>query len=240
MSIAAFTPLPTILLAALAAFAVTGCSVSLDLDDDTTRRVEQELVPIDGVTELEVDTENGAVEIAAGTADDVVIRAILRESDEGDADYTIETVGDRLVVRGECDSGLFDRCQVGFEITAPADLDLDVRTSNGRIVLAGIVGDVTVETDNGAIDGTALGAAVVDARTDNGAIDLRFDAAPMDVGAFTDNGAIDLRVPDAVYDVDADSGNGRVDVDVRVDPDAERRIVAESDNGAIDVGEPRT
>ena len=45
--------------------------------------------------------------------------------------------------------------------------------------------------------------------------------------------------PDAVYDVDAESGNGRVDVDVRVDPSADRRIVAESDNGAIDVREPR-
>jgi hypothetical protein len=237
MSIATNTPLPTLLIAALATLAVSGCAVKLDLDADTTRRVENETVAATGISAVDVSTGNGSVEIVGGAGDEIAIRAVLRESDEGDADYSIETDGDRLIVSGECDSGWFDECSVGFTVTVPDGLDVDVETDNGRIVVDGVAGNLGVETDNGAIEGERLGSARVAARTDNGRIRLLFDAAPESVDVSTDNGAVAVVVPDAaaVYDVDATSDNGSIDVDVRTDPESDRHIVVETDNGSIDV-----
>jgi hypothetical protein len=237
MSIATNTPLPALLFAAIATLAVTGCAVSLDLDGDTTVRFEHETVPTGDLTLVDVDTENGSVEIVDGAGDAITIRVALRESDEGDADYSVVTEGDRLHVRGECDHRWRDTCQVGFELVMPADIDVDVRTSNGRVAVDGLAGAVDVETDNGAIDGERLESRAVAARTDNGRIGLSFAVAPESVDAVTDNGSISLRLPDdrARYDVAAESDNGSVDVDVRTDSSAERLIVAESDNGAIDI-----
>lgn len=236
MSIASTAPLPTLLFAAFATLAVTGCTVSFDLDDDTTRRIERDTVPVDGLTAIDVTTGNGQIEVVGGGGDDIAIRTVLQESDDGDAEYRIERDGDLLRLVGECDSGWFESCSVAFRAVVPDDIDVRVETDNGRVAVDGVAGDVDIETDNGAIDGEGLEAAIVQVRTDNGRIQLLFDAAPSTIDARTDNGAIAIRVPgDDAYDVDADSDNGSVEVDVRTDPDADRRVVAQSDNGAIDV-----
>ncbi len=237
MSIASATPLPVLLLTALAALVVSGCTISLDLDDDAIRRVETETIDVDGLARIDVTTGNGAVEVVTADVATVTVRAELEESDAGDADFTVETIGDRLVVRGECDRGWFDRCQVGFHVTVPADLDVDVTTDNGRIVIDGVDGELSVETDNGAIDATALTSDAVVADTDNGRIQIGFAAAPESVRATTDNGAIDIVVPPTGerYDVDARSDNGAIDIDVDTEASAAHRIVVDTDNGAIDV-----
>ena len=234
MTRATSTPHALLPLAAVAALAVSSCSVQIDLDDDTTRRIENDVVPVASLTRLDVDTDNGAVEIVGGGVGEIEIRTVLEESNEGDARYSIDTDGDTLVVRGECDG---NRCQVGFEVTVPDDVDVEVQTSNGKVVIDGLAGDAAIETDNGAIEGERLATVEIRARTDNGRILLDFDQSPTMVDATTDNGAITVRLPDdgAAYDVEAESDNGNVDIDVRTDPTAERTIVVESDNGAIDV-----
>ncbi len=238
MSIATNTPLPTLIFAMLATLAVSGCAVGLDLDDDTTRRIENDVVPVGQLTRVDVTTDNGQIEVTSGAVDEIEIRSVMQEVDEGDAEYSIETDGDRLVLIGECDSVWWQRCSVGFRVTVPGDFDVDVATDNGRVSVVGIAGDVDIETDNGAIEADRLDAEQVNARTDNGRIRVVFDSAPMIVDARTDNGAIAIRVPggDDGYDVDAGSDSGSVDVDVRTDPAAERHLTARSDNGAIDVG----
>ncbi len=238
MSIATNTPLPTLILAMVATLAVTGCAVRLDLDDDTTRRVENDAVPVGDLTRVDVSTENGQVEVATGAGDEIEIRTVLQESDEGDAEYSIDVDGDRLVMVGECDTNWFRQCSVGFRVTVPDRFDVGIHTDNGRVSMTGVAGEIDIETDNGAIEAERLEAQDVRARTDNGRIELAFVTAPTTVDADSDNGAIVIRVPagDLAYDVDADSDNGTVDVDVRTDPNADRRIAAGSANGAIDVG----
>jgi DUF4097 and DUF4098 domain-containing protein YvlB len=237
MSLAVSTPLPALVLAAFAAIAMSGCAVSLDFDEDVTKRTEARTVPVGDLTHLDVSTANGTVSVATADVDDIEIVARLQESDRGDAEFSVDTDDDVLSLVGECDGGWLSRCSVGFDVTVPAGLDVDVRTDNGPIFVDGVAGRVDLETDNGAIEATTLEADDVAARTDNGRILLQFDAAPTSVEATSDNGAIAIRFPDdgADYDVDASSDNGPRDIAVRTDPTAERRIVVGSDNGAIDV-----
>lgn len=237
MSTIASTPLSAIVVACCAAIALSGCALSVDLDGDVTHRTETENVAVAGVRLLDVSTANGQISVVAGDADMIEVTAHLQESREGDAEYRIDQQGDTLVVAGECDGGWFDRCNVGFDIAVPADLDVTIEFDNGRIVVEDLAGHVDVETDNGAITGRELDAGDVRARTDNGRIELLFRETPNDVAALTDNGAIAIRFPDdgEAHDVDASSDSGAVDVDVRTDPTSDRRIVVESDNGAVDV-----
>ncbi|MFW2336005.1 DUF4097 family beta strand repeat-containing protein [Ilumatobacter sp.] len=237
MSIATSAPLPTLVFAAFATLAVAGCGVNVSLDDDTTRRIVHDTVPVDGLRGLELATDNGEVQVRGGGVDEIAVRTVLVERNAGDAEYSVDVDGDRLVVAGECDARWWDRCAVGFIVTVPSDFEVDVETGNGRVALSDVDGEVRVETDNGAIEADRIGSTVIDTRTDNGRIRLSFDDAPTEVSATTDNGAIAVRLPDLDLDyaVDADSSRGDVDVDVRTDPASERHVTARSDNGAIDV-----
>jgi DUF4097 and DUF4098 domain-containing protein YvlB len=168
---------------------------------------------------------------------------VFEESDEGDADSSIEVENDRLVVRGECDAGWWQDCSVAFVVTLPSSFRVDVSTDNGRVDVIGLAGNVHVETDNGRIGAEDIRSATFGAHTDNGRISLAFEEAPTTVIAETDNGAIDIELPrlagdDAGYDVDTSTDNGRVDVGVSTDPRSEHRITAASDNGSIDVRHP--
>lgn len=237
---ATIAPLPTLVLAAFAAVAMTGCAVSLDLNDDTTRRIDEDVLPLGDLDSLSITTDNGQVEVIAGNVTSIELRAVLVESDRGDADYTVrrEDTGstERLVIDGECDGGWLDRCSVGFRVVVPADFDVDITTDNGRIDVDGITGALDIRTDNGAIDGDDLGGATAFAQTDNGRIELSFADAPDEIDAHTDNGRIVVRVPAGeTYDVDATSDNGAVEIAVTDADEADRRVRASSDNGAIDI-----
>ena len=238
MSLATSASLPTLLFAAVAAMSLAGCGASLTVDVDTTDRTEAETIPADDLAVLEVDTDNGAVEIRGAAVDEITIRSVLREQHDGDADASVEIDGDRVMVVGECDHRWWDACSVGFVVTVPSGFDVRVTTGSGRVEASGLDGDVAIETDNGAIEAMALGRGEVVTETDNGRIRLTFDTAPRSVRADTDNGAVSIRLPDdgGRYAVDADSDNGHVDITVSVDPEADRRVVARSDNGAIDIG----
>jgi DUF4097 and DUF4098 domain-containing protein YvlB len=243
MPLGASTPLPTLLSAAFATLAVTGCGLTVNVGDDTTRRTEEDTVPVDELEAIDITTENGAVEVRAGDDDEITIRSVFEESDEGDADSSIEVENDRLVVRGECDAGWWQDCSVAFVVTVPSSFRVDVSTDNGRVDVIGLAGDVHVETDNGRIGADDIRSATFGAHTDNGRISLAFEEAPTTVIAETDNGAIDIELPrlagdDAGYDVDTSTDNGRVDVGVSTDPRSEHRITAASDNGSIDVRHP--
>lgn len=238
MSIATSISIPTILFAAFATVSLAGCALTVAVDGDTTKRTEHDSVPAAGIARLEVDTDNGAIDIRGGAVDEVTIQSVLREQHDGDADATVEIDGDRLVIVGECDHRWWDACSVGFVVTVPAEFDVRVSTGSGRVETKGIVGDVNIETDNGAIEATELGGGTVVTKSSNGRIRLTFDTAPGSVRADTHNGAVSVELPDDGdgYAVDADSDNGHVDVTVDTDPVAERQVVAQSGNGSIEIG----
>jgi len=236
MSFASSALLSPLLFAAISVLAVTGCDDRLDA---TVDRTEESTVDSTGIRRIAITTDNGDVDVEAGTGD-IEIDALIAEHDEGDGEWTVDSVGDTLVVTGTCNAGWFDRCEVGFRVTVPAGLDVTVQTDNGDIDLQSLSGSVDLTTNNGDIDGTRIDAGSVQARSDNGDVDLAFSTAPDSVVASSDNGYVTVEVPrtNDDYEVDASSDNGDVQVAVPTDPQARRTINAESDNGNVRVRYP--
>jgi hypothetical protein len=125
-------------------------------------------------------------------------------------------------------------CAVVYHIRVPRTAAVQVTANAGRIVLAGLAGQVTAKADAGVIAATGLTGASVSLTTDVGAITADFAAAPVTIAALTRIGAITLRVPKAAsYLVIANASFGQATVRIPQDPSAPHTIRATTDVGAI-------
>jgi DUF4097 and DUF4098 domain-containing protein YvlB len=173
-----------------------------------------------------------------------------------DTEFSHEVTGSTLELRGSCALIGSMWCRVTYRIEVPRGLDVEVNadndrvnvsnidgnvvvdSDNGAVELAGVSGEINVNGDNGRIVGTDLSAAVVDADTDNGRIELAFTEPPDTVNANGDNGSIEILVPEIEggYDIAADTSNGSTgDIDVIDNPESPHKLRLETDNGSISV-----
>jgi DUF4097 and DUF4098 domain-containing protein YvlB len=238
MSFVTSTPLPTVLFSALTVLAVTGCGVNIDIGADV-HRTERTTVDATGVTSLIITTDNGDVDVVAGSGD-IEVTALISEHDAGDAEHSVEIDDGAVTIMGTCDDGWFGNCEVTLQVTAPADLDVTVVTDNGDVSVTQRDGRLDLSTNNGGIDAMSIDSGLVRSSTDNGDVDLAFKRPPDRVDISTDNGSVLVEVPpcETAYAVEASSDNGDVRVDVTTDPTSRRVITAESDNGAVTVRHP--
>lgn len=139
-------------------------------------------------------------------------------------DYVVR-VGEGVDVSGTTANGAIELTDVG---------EVDVRTTNGRISLDGVAGDVRAESSNGRIEGEGLDGSGIEASTSNGSISLEL-GAPQDVRARTSNGPIELVVADGSYQVTPQTSNGRVDVQITNDEDGRYLLDLGTSNGPITV-----
>ena len=109
---------------------ITGCSVDVDIGD-TSRRVETDTIPAEGVDRLVIETEDGMVEVRGGDVDEVEIESIFDESERGDGSADIDRYGGTVSVTGDCDAEWHGRCAVRFLIVAPSGVDVIVATDTG-------------------------------------------------------------------------------------------------------------
>jgi hypothetical protein len=204
---------------------------------------------------LEVDIPTGELTFVASDRDDIRIQVdgsyLLRAPE-----VTTTTSNGVTRMTGGCPTIPFSICSVEVTIELPADVDLDIVGTNGRVSIDGVTGAIDVVTTNGGIEvtesegdlslSTTNGSVTVSdasstevvAATTNGAVNLSFTAAPDQVEARTTNGSVAIRLPDdgEPYAIDAETTNGSVDL-IRVtnDPDANRAITAHSVNGSVEI-----
>ena len=231
---------------AVVAGALVGCALLAP-----PHRVSDETTVTDDISTIELVDSSGSVTVRGDTdaTETVIHRTVSYRGAERTIDETHEVSGDTLELRG-CGRN----CSVAYEIEVAEGVDVqgstsngaitlehvgevDVQTSNGRIELEDVSGDIVAETSNGRIEGSDLRGSGVRASTSNGAIDLELGVA-QDVEARTSNGAIDLEVPaGGSYRVTTETSNGREDIGVANDPDGEHTLELRTSNGAITVTE---
>jgi len=115
---------------------------------------------------------------------------------------------------------------------APVRQEATVESRNGDAVVRDVEGDVSAETVNGdaaaeSVDGFAA------ARSENGDATIR-ECAGVD-GAATRNGDATAEVTSLRGDATIRSQNG--DVDARLAPDLDARVVAQTDNGDVELSD---
>ncbi len=163
-----------------------------------------------GDTAIDVVTTNGSVTVNLSNRADVEITAHLRAV-SAERLEAAKVVADRdeegaLSVSVDWPDGKpRNREGCSFDVLIPDALDVTLRTTNGRIDLAGLRGKADLHTSNGGIEVTVHGGPL-DATTSNGQIKATDIKGTID--ASTSNGRIEIS--DAVGRVDAKTSNGTI------------------------------
>lgn len=239
-----YTPARIVAAAALASASLatlSGCVLLPQKTFDETITIDED------VTAIEFDGESGSITIrGVDDLDEVTVyRELQYRFDLPDEDshrvsggvlmledcgpqcsvsYTVE-VPSRIPVSGVTSNGAIDVSNLA---------DIDVRTSNGRITLDDIVGEVYVKTSNGRIEGRGLTGGTVEAESSNGAIELETDGSA-DVAAHTSNGSISLTAPRGDYRIEIQTSNGGTSNELGSDPEADIRFDLRTSNGSVSV-----
>ena len=128
------------------------------------------------------------------------------------------------------------RCGVEFRVHLPAAARAEITAQAGAVRVTGLLGDVAVTTQAGAVEGRALGGADVAVSTQAGAANLEFARVPSTVRASTEVGAVELGLPSgASYAVDVQTTVGSSDVSVQRDPASPHKVEVRTNVGAVKV-----
>lgn len=212
---------------------------------------ESEVYDAAGIEVVEIRNLAGRVHVVAGPPGTEEI-AVAAEVSDG-LQRTRRSRGvedDRLLLDATCPF-LSSFCNVVYEVEMPPDIDLVVRTQDGRATVSGLEGQVEVDA-GGAVEARSLsGPAVL--RSDHSAVeavDITSDEVearaadrayvgmaepPAHLSARASFGGVEVVVPDdgGFYRVDATVDLGSADTaSIRHDPDSERVIEA---HGTFDV-----
>jgi hypothetical protein len=227
---------------------VSGCGLELMAQEEARARWSETYAVTRGVT-LEIQNTNGQITVEPADADaiEVVAERIARASTEARAKEAVEgieivaTVGaDRVRLESRMRSVAFGiNRTVNYTIKVPRWVNVELRSTNGNIQVAGLQGRLRVEATNGRIEARDLeNGATVD--TTNGAVSLDFARlGDQGIDCETTNGAITLTLPrDADADVSARVQNGAIsmgDLELSLTEESRRRVDGRLGAGGIRV-----
>lgn len=219
--------------------------------------------------EIRIESRNGAIDVQSWDREEVKVTyalTIRAQSEEiamdirEDIGFILERDGNRMEIYAELPSldkfktggflgGLFGgkRPGVSILITAyvPYRSSVEARSSNGRISLDKLDGNVDLQTSNGSIQvGPVSGDAVlhtsngkiiaqevsggINAKTSNGAITVVMDTegtAEDKITCRTSNGGISLKIPKFIKtDIDARTSNGSIIAELYQELDADLHL----------------
>jgi Toastrack DUF4097 len=198
------------------------------------------------VSVIDVQSSAGSVTIEGTPGrDEITVTARISDGlrDTGERQALVDG---RLELRASCPVIGSEWCNVKYTIEAPADVEVDADSDNGRLTVrqvdgpvglhtdngsvevADLTGNLTVGASNGSITGNRLASDTVMADTDNGSITLDFDEPPTTVEARSDNGRVEVVLPDT-----EDFYNLDITTDIRNDPTSSRRLTIQTDNGDV-------
>ena len=207
---------------AIALLAATACTC--DAGPTETR---DDSFTVNGTATLVVNTENGKIEVNTGSDDEVRVQATLRGVNR--IDYEVSQDGNTITVTAEI-TGWFSNVGADITITAPANSDVELATSNGMISLNGIEGTGTLRTSNGMISLENV-KGDFDGTTSNGRIEIDTMEG---TGVFTtSNGGVDLQ--GVTGEVDADTSNGGISFSGNLTAGGSNRLVTSNGNVVVEL-----
>lgn len=236
-----------VLAGAIAASALTGCSVSVGLLQHRSNSYS-----VAGpVRTLVVNAEVGGVRVTGGGSGQVSVTEHI--TFEHTAPTTaLRAASGTVILDSNCPA--LETCGVSYDITVPRATTVRVHDDVGTIRLDSLSGPITAHTNAGDIDlssvsgaievsanagsilGQDLSSARATLRLSAGDIDVTFSAAPATITATATAGSVTLHVPGNVsYAVNATALVGSIQVSVTRDPASQHLITASTRTGSITI-----
>ncbi len=203
-------------------------------------------VPLVG-TALAVDAApNGGISVRGWDRAEIQVRARVtanadtqQEADAIAADVRVLTDGGRIRSEGRATDGR-GSWSVSFEVMAPAQHGLTLRTKNGGITVKGIDAEIDMETINGGITLSDVNGEVR-GRTNNGGVQIDLSGngwIGQGLDVQTHNGGVRLSVPDgysARLEAGTTNGGVRCDFPVTVQGTVDRNLSADLGSGGVPI-----
>lgn len=216
-----------------------GCNTITGVNLFTTEETLTQSFEVVATPRVVVEVFNGTIQITTDSGSTVQASVTKRGSGNSQAaaqedlksiqvSMTQEGNTIRIIARRVSQRATFGNSGASADVKVPRGASLELRSSNGKIVVTGPTGDVTANTSNGRIevDGstgrlkldTSNGNieikaenTIVNARTSNGTMEFRGTLAAGDHSFRTSNGRITLTLPSGTsFTFDAETSNGRV------------------------------
>jgi hypothetical protein len=193
-------------------------------------RTEVTEIDAGGLRGVDVDNAAGSVRIIGVEGTDAVTVTARISDGWRSTGHEVRRDGDRLAIEASCPNFLSEWCNVRYTIEVPSDLAVVAQADNGRVTVTDMAAGVHASSDNGPVE-LARVEGDVELHSDNGSVTatgLRSARAT----ATADNGSVQLEFGDPPRDVVAQSDNGSIDVVV---PEVEDlyHVDAQSDNGTV-------
>jgi Putative adhesin len=189
------------------------------------------------VSQLTLDGRSGRVTVTAADGPISVTESFAYSDDKPATSHNVTGDGLALEETGcQHERTINGRCEVDWDIKAPAATIITLSTKAGGIAVTGMSGAVDAKTNAGGIRGRALVGKTVTTTTNAGGVDLKFNQPPDQVQATSNAGGIDIQVPAGnSYAVQAESNTGHPDVDVTQADNSTHKIQARTNAGGIDI-----
>ena len=174
-----------------------------------------------------VNSENSSIVVNAGPEEEVNVKATLRGTDR--LDYEINQEGDTITIKIEVDTTWLSwgrGASADIAITSPVNTEVEIDTSNGSIELDGIEGAVSTKSTNGRIVLENV-KGDLNAETTNGRI--KVDTLEGAAVLKSSNGSADVQ--NIVGEIDIETSNGRISFSGELIPGGNNRLV--TSNGAV-------
>jgi DUF4097 and DUF4098 domain-containing protein YvlB len=176
---------------------------------------------------LEIENFNGPISVSTWSKSEYNVELEIRSKreeylDEFNVEFDImetQTMTQGISLSYNIPQSSRSRYAVSVEVFLPEDvaINLNLRSSNGGIVLSDVAGDrMILRTSNGRVELNDVYFDEIDVETSNGAISGRFEASETHLS--TSNGAINLKLPCTISgNYRLSTSNGRIDLEVSSD-----------------------
>jgi len=207
-------PAASLLIAPIAVIAIaTACR--LPERSDFSTRIEERTLELKPGGQFHAVTFNGSIDLEGWDRDEVQLVAKIREYREGEVFFTVESKDGRVTVRAERETvretaSIFrfgESSGASYAVKIPRKAMATLNSSNGRLEIKGVDGEIDANTSNGSIVAVEVGAKA-SLTTSNASISA--SSIKGRLFARTSNGSINIS--DIAGEADIRSSNGRIDV----------------------------
>jgi Putative adhesin len=185
---------------------------------------------------IALDVGSADVEIDGGASGAVEVRRTDRLAFGRPVRERRTVAGGGLSISARCPDQLLGACHSTYRVTVPDNVGVSVRTTSGRVVIAGLRASARVTTGSGAVTATEFCGFSLHATSESGGVRAAADCSPDRIELRSGSGDVQVAVPTGRYQVDAssDSGESRVS-GLSVADDAPFAIQALSGSGDVTV-----